>query len=249
MAKNKKILEDHKKVGKKLVPPMMHSVPLQETSYIEELLPEIIWMGLIHDELGYHKGIDIIRAFIKSAFDSYTSENYINFSLASNLSKLADCEKESLIQKLIKNGLYLEISELLAPLIYFYDDSPFSFLNKEVDLSTSEEKELLEKLKTSIDHLFDRYETPSVVAQLNVFYTRVLDGKISFPVDMDLPDFNVLINDPHSDEANKAAGFVRNSVKHEYMFEITEHDSSWSKSFWNQSYKLDNCEFERKLHD
>ncbi|WP_088437325.1 hypothetical protein [Sulfurospirillum diekertiae] len=243
--KNKKILEDHKKVGKKLIPPMMYSVPLQETNYIEELLPEIIWMGLIHDELGYHKGIDIIRAFIKSASDSYTSENYINFSLASNLRKLADHEKEKFVQKLIKNELYLDVSELLAPLVYFYDDSPFSFLNKKVDLSISEEKELLEKLKTSIDRLFDRYDTPSVVAQLNVFYTRVLDGKISFPMGMDIPDFNALIDDPHSDEANKAAGFVRNSVKSEYMFEFTKHDSSWATSFWNQSYKLDKCEFER----
>jgi hypothetical protein len=119
VAKNKKILEDHKKIGKKLVPPMMHSLPIQETDYVNDLLPEIIWIGLIHESLGYHKGIDLVRSFVKSAYDSYGSENYINFSLASNLNKLTSHEKDKFVQKLLKNEIFLEVSEILSPLIYF----------------------------------------------------------------------------------------------------------------------------------
>jgi len=224
---------------------MMHSIPLQETSYIEELLPEILWMELIHDALGYHEGINIIRKFVKLAQDSHYSENYINFSIASNLKKLTEKEIENFIQSLIKNGIYLEISLLLSPLIYFYTDSPFKFLNKEIGLSGDEEREILERMKKSIDNLFDRYGTPSVVAQLNIFYTRVLDGKHFFAKGINIPDFNAIINKPDSDEAQHAAAFVRNSVKSEYMFDLSDYDGSWSKSFWNQSYKLDACEFER----
>jgi hypothetical protein len=157
------------------------------------------------------------------------------------LNKLTSHEKDKFVQKLLKNEIFLEVSEILSPLIYFYNDSPFSFLNREVDLTKTEESELLGRLKKCIANHYNRYDTPSVVAQLNVFYTRVIDGKISFPIDMEIPDFNSLIDDPDSEEAKKAAGFVRSSVKHEYMFELNEYDNSWSKSFWNQSYSLDDC--------
>lgn len=242
MAKNKKILEDHKKIGKKLVPPMMHSLPLQETDYINDLLPEIIWIGLIHESIGYRNGIDMVRSFVKSVYDSYESENYINFSIASNLNKLSAQEKEKCVQKLLKNEIFLEVSEILSPLVYFYSDSPFSFLNREVDLTKAEEVELLGRLKKCIANHFDRYGTPSAMAQLNVFYTRVLDGKIFFTRDMNIPDFNSLLDAPDSEEARMAAAFVRSEVKQEYMFGRYGYDNAWSKSFWNQSYFLGDCE-------
>lgn len=244
MKKNEKILKDHKQIGKKLVPPLMHSIPLQLSSYTEELLPEIIWMGLINEELGYRKGTDLIRKFIKSAYDSKTSDDYVNFSISSNLYKLDINEKKVLIQKLLNEDIYLEVSDILSPLIYFYNDSPFSFLNKEVDLTEEEEQVLLEKLKKSLHNNFDRFKQASNVAQLNVYYTRILDGKVHFHNGMKIPDFNSIINNPNSEEANEASAFVRNGVKSEFMHmsDVQNHDYSWSKSFWNQSYKLDNCE-------
>jgi hypothetical protein len=153
------------------------------------------------------------------------------------------------VQKLISNGIYLEVSELLSPLIYFYHDSPFSFLNREVGLTITEEMDLLERLKICIDNLFDRFGTPSVVAQLNVFYTRIVDGKHSFAQGMDIPNFNAIIDNPESEEAIHAAAFVRNSVKGEYMFGLNDYDANWSKSFWNESYKLDDCEFKGQMDD
>lgn len=62
---------------------------------------------------------------------------------------------------------------------------------------------------------------------------------------MDIPDFNSLFDAPDSEEAKKAAGFVRNSVKQEYMFGLHGYDNSWTKSFWNQSYYLDDCDLGR----
>lgn len=244
MKKNKRILEDHKQIGKKLIPPLMHSIPLQLSSYTEELLPEIIWMGLIHEELGYKKGIDLIRLFVQSAYDSKKSDDYINFSISSNLYKLNVNEKKVLVEKLLKKGIYLEISDILSPLVYFYEDSPFSFLNKEVDLTKEDEQVLLEKLKKSLYENFDRFQQASNVAQLNVYYTRILDGKVHFPNDMKIPDFNSIIDNPESEEANEASAFVRNGIKSEFMYmsDMENYDYIWSKSFWNQSFKLDNCE-------
>lgn len=252
MPKDKKILNDHKKVGKVMLPPLLsHDMNIQATKYTEELLPEIIWMGLIHEELGFRNGIDLIRHFIKLVSESQQSEDYINFSIASNLSKLSFEEMKSLVKKMIDKNIFLEISEILSPLIYFYKDTPFSFLNKEVDLTQEEESVLLEKLKIVLANNFDRSQQASNVAQFNIFYTRVLDGKINFYEGMKMPNFNAIIDNYDSDESREASAFVRNSVKSEFMhlFDVEMHTFEWSKSFWNQSYKLDNFEFKGYYHD
>ena len=59
MAEKKIVLEGHKKVGSKFIPPMMQLPNWTEISYINQILPEIIWMGLINDEFGYRDGIDL----------------------------------------------------------------------------------------------------------------------------------------------------------------------------------------------
>jgi len=244
--KKKKILEDHKQVKKKLIPPLLqHSIPLHKFNYTEEILPEIIWIGLIHQSIGYKQGNKLISKFIKAATDSTNSKNYINFSIASNLNKLTKNEKQIFINKLLDNDIFLTISEILSPLIYFYKDSPFSFLNKEVDLTKDEENELLLTLKNCIKNRFDRFQKDSVTAQFIIFYTRVEDGTYHFPKGMKMPNFNSLFNDEDSEEAKSAAAFVRNSVKSDFMMmqELDNFDYSWSKSFWNQSYKLDTCKF------
>lgn len=251
MAK-KKILEDHKKVGKIMLPPFLsHDMPIQETKYTEELLPEIIWMGLIHEELGFKKGIDLIRTFIQLASDSKESEGYINFSISSHLYKLSEEEIKILIDKLIDKNIFFEVSDILSPLTYFYKDSPFSFLNKEIDLTKEDELVLLEKLKTSLTNNFDKFQQASNVAQFNVFYTRVIDEKISFYSGMKVPNFDSIINNFDSDESMEASAFVRNNVKSEFMYmsDIEKHTFEWSKSFWNQSHKLDNCEFKGYYND
>lgn len=241
----KKILEDHKKIGKTMFPPLLAGdILFRETNYTEELLPEIIWMGLIYDDIGFKNGIELIRIFVKLASESNESKDYINFSIASNLYKLSEEELNILINKMITKNIFSEMSDILSPLIYFYKKSPFSFLNKEIDLTKEEELNLLEKLKVSLINNFDRFQQSSNISQFNIFYTRVLDKKISFYSGMKIPNFDAIINNFDSDESVEASAFVRNNVKTEFMHmtDTEENTFEWSKSFWNQSYKLENCE-------
>jgi hypothetical protein len=53
-----KILKDHKRIGKRFVPPLMQ-LGIEEVNYINELLPEIIWMGLVFDRIDYRAGINL----------------------------------------------------------------------------------------------------------------------------------------------------------------------------------------------
>jgi hypothetical protein len=58
-----------------------------------------------------------------------------------------------------------------------------------------------------------------------------------------VPDLNSLIDAPESEEAKRAAGFVRNGVMSEFMPMGKVKDNAWARAFWNQGYKIDACDF------
>ena len=246
----KKILEDHKKVGKKMVPPIYQNpdMNIQEGHYIEDTLPEIIWMGLIHQELGYKRGIEFIRQVIECINEARDSSvEYNNFSIASNFYKLSDIEISSSVDKLITKGLFLQLSDILSPIIYFYKEHPFKFCNKEVDLTQEEELDLLNTLKTCINKHADRFKKDSVISMANIMYIQAIEGKLHYAKGIELPDLDSLVHKPESEEARRAEAHVRNHVKMYIM--MYKDPNEWAKSFWDQSYHLDQCEFIEENYD
>jgi len=246
----KKILEDHKKIGKKMIPPLYQhpDMNITEGHYIDDTLPEIIWMGLIHRELGYKRGIEFVRQVIECVNSSRnTDAEYYNFAIASNFCKLSSKEKKVMVEKLIDKGLFLNLSDMLSPIVYFYKDHPFDFCNKEVDLTKSEEADLMNILKTTIDNHSDRFKKDSVISMANVMYINGIDGKLHYAKGMEVPDLNVLFDNPDSEEAKRATAHVRNHMKMGIMHHEDGHN--WIKSFWNQSYHLGKCEFIEDNYD
>jgi hypothetical protein len=57
MKKKKTILSDHKRIGKKFIPPAKHLIGFTELPYIERILPEIVWIGFFLKILGDGDGI------------------------------------------------------------------------------------------------------------------------------------------------------------------------------------------------
>jgi hypothetical protein len=51
-----KILQDHKRHGKAFIPPFQHMLgPLSEISWVKTMMPELLWIALIHDYHGLHE--------------------------------------------------------------------------------------------------------------------------------------------------------------------------------------------------
>jgi hypothetical protein len=90
-----------------------------------------------------------------------------------------------------------------------------------------------------------------VIAMANVFYVKALDGKIHYPSHINPPDLNILIENPDSEEANSVSAQIRNHMKTEFMMleHMSNYNADWAKSFWNQSYKLDTCDFRGENDD
>jgi hypothetical protein len=223
-----KILKDHKRIGKRFVPPLMQ-LGMEEVNYINQLLPEIIWMGLVFDRIDYRAGINLCEQTAKLAHEIYANEKHTNFALCSSFLGLEDRQREELVSRLQHQTLLEPIQLYLAPLILLYDNFPMSFLG--VTQAKIDKETLIKRIKGGIQRYMDKYEKPGLILQSTTIYIRGITGGLLLNKDIEAPDLNSIIDNPESEAAKRAAGFVRSTVLMEIM------------SFWNQGLQIDACEF------
>jgi len=234
------ILKNHKRIGKRFVPPLMQ-LGIQEVSYVNKLLPEIIWMGLIFDHIGYRAGISLCERIAKLAHKIHNSKKYSNFALCSSFLHLEHKQKKELVSKLHDQDLLTQIKLYLSPLIILYDNFPMSFLG--VTQDKIEKDALVKRIKESVERYMNKYSKPGLVLQATTIYIRGITGGLFLTKDIEPPDLNAIINDPESKSGKKAAAFVRSSVLMEIMSPEGDFLTKWADSFWDQGLQVDTCDF------
>ena len=233
------ILKDHKRIGKRFVPPLMQ-LGIEEVSYINKLLPEIIWMGLVFDCINYREGISFCEKIAKLAHEIYASEKYANFALCSSFSHLENRQKEELVNKLNNKKLLEPIQLYLAPLIVLYDNFPMSFLG--VTQNKIEKEILVKRIKEGIRRYMNKYEKSGLLLQTTAVYIRGITGGLLLSKHIEPPDLNSIIDNPESEPAKRTGAFVRSNVLMEIMSPESESLTKWADSFWDQGLQVDTCE-------
>jgi hypothetical protein len=234
----KSILEGHKRIGKRLVPPMMQLPMTISTGYVNDMLPELIWIGLINERVGYAQGARILEAIVLAFDAKKVEEQEGNYALISSFKKLS-IDQKTMINDALRRAGFLDMVKIsIAPLIILYDECPLSFFGQPENPSSREE--LVAVIKQCVGKTIDKYDTPGIILQGSLLLTRLVTKTIHFPKGMDLPDLNSVINSPKSDEANRAAGFMRASALAEFgMLKVA---NSWAKHFWDRNFQLIECE-------
>lgn len=233
----KKVLQGYRREGKRFVPPMKQIPNLKELSYLDDLLPELIWLGLIHDHMGYHFGARMLEAIV-TAIEHTPPPLVENLALQSTYLKLTDEQKERIVEILRAKGMLPHIQQALAPLSLLYDGFAMLFLGPPPDRWTKES--LIQRISECVGSHSDRYKTPAVMLYGCMLLTRLAAHKMFFPKEMDIPDFNAVIESPESDEARRAASFMRASAMAEGA--IGRETGDWPRKFWNSGAKLSPCE-------
>ncbi|MCU7797533.1 MAG: hypothetical protein KZQ75_10415 [Candidatus Thiodiazotropha sp. (ex Myrtea spinifera)] len=235
----KKILSGHKRVGKRFIPPMKQIPMATDTSYITDMLPELIWIGLINERVGYVRGAGIIEKVFLTVDTHKEKGQEGNFALLSSFNKLTTNQKIAITGELHGLGILDIIQHSVAPLVLLYNDCPFRFLGPPT--TSYSQEDLIEILKQCTKKVIDRYATAGIVLYGSMLLARLVTKTIHFPADMDLPDFNSVINSPGSEEAKRAAGFMRANGLAE--FGMMKINNKWAKHFWDHNFELSPCEF------
>ena len=235
--KEKKVLDGHKKVGSRFIPPMKQIPNMKSKSFVNQMLPELIWIGLVNDNIGYVRGARLIQKIFIAVDEVRAKETQGNFAYASCYGKLQAEEKNHLVEKLTLLGILDDLKTYLAPLILLYDEFPMRFIGPSSFILSNEQ--LVGKISSCVEKHVDKYKTPGIVLNGSVLLSRLVTKKISFAADMDLPDFNSVIDAPDSEDAKFAAGFMRANAIGEFgMLQISD---TWARYFWNRGYELSPC--------
>lgn len=235
-----RVLKDHRKVGKKLIPPLMQIPNLKEVSYRDNMLPNLVWVSAIFLRNPDRKSVQCIVNFLIRCKEILADDNLPALIFLNNFDRLRTEQKSKIVEGLEDLSMLNFLRENLTHQFNLFDNYPLSFLldgcsglNKENDLN---------KLKEDVAALLDRHTLHSTKVQTTALVSMMATGKLILPSSIDLPDFNSIFTSPDSDESQKVASFVRASLNNNSVFEDTENNiHDWSKSFWKQSFDLEGC--------
>ncbi len=237
--KKRQVLKGHKRIKSRFIPPLMQIGNIKETSYVNDLIPHVVWMSLLIESLGRKRGIALSLDLAKLSHGLHGSEKHVNFALCGNHEKLTSTEKEEIKKTLENSGDLRVYQNALAPLLALHPGCPMSYLGLPPEVP--EPTLLIEKLATAVDVIFDRYGINGSIAQANVVVARAVTGGLFIAEHIGMPDFDAMVRAPDSEAGKRAASFARTSCMQEFMPDEEQRYTEWPKIFWRRNYQIDSC--------
>jgi hypothetical protein len=234
----KKVLSGHKRVGKRFIPPMKQIPKMQDTSFVNDMLPELIWLGLINDNVGFVQGARFFEKLVSASVDALDGDKQGNFALVSKFDSFNADQKDALLRSLSQQALLPPLRDYLAPLVALYEPFPLKFVGLP-EKSPSKEK-MIATLQDCVGRHIDKYQPPGIMLHGMMLLSRLVTRTIHFPADMPMPDFNAVFENPESADAKLAAGFMRANGLAE--FSMARASNNWARYFWNRGFEVSECE-------
>lgn len=237
------VLDGHKRRGKRFVPPLMQLSQLDTSvSYVTHMLPELVWIGLLNREVGYIRSARLLERVFGILEQIINPHTELNFALSSAFGILG-AEEKARLRDGLKDAHILELLQsCIAPLNVLYSDFPLSFLGNPRNVPS--EDQLVSTVRECVEETIDKYRTPGIVLNASVVLYLYSRKRLLFTQDIEIPDFNSVVDAPDSEEAQRAAGMIRSIAL--MVFGQQEIDRSWARHFWDRNAELSRCEFARQ---
>lgn len=239
----KKVLPDHSQVGKKLIPPMLQIPNLQFIQWSKNIIPELLWIGLLNEKFGLETGTNLAVSLAEEATKANTNKGKkIWFAKTSSFSLLDNRQKLQITDNLHDKLTYLQEGLLVFTL--FYPECPLNFLYKKENIKKSNKQQELTNLKITLSKIFSRREPPATFVQATAFYIGLVSRIIHIVKDVNVPleNFPEIVNYPKTEESKKIASFVRASINSFFGPPTYEKIPPWPTYFWNRGLEITPCE-------
>ena len=229
----RKVLQGHRREGKRFIPPFLQYINMQEVGWRSDLIPELIWIALLIDHFGMHRGVELCASLAKSAAQC-TGKPTGAHAFISEYSALMDQERDCIRDRLSTSDELAAIVTGLSALLVNYPQSPLMFLGQPDDDSG------LEKLKLLITALMDRRDKTATFVQSTAVYIYFVNNKLKVPPDSALANFTAIEMYPDTDESQKIASFVRATMNG--MVPTLDLPVDWRNYFRDRGRSLEPCE-------
>lgn len=241
----KKVLQDHKRQGKKFIPPFTHMLgPMREVSWVKTVLPELLWISLVQDHYGLSEGVKLITELARAARKCSESKTSRIFGTISSFNELNDDEKASLRNALATSGALISVQKGFLPLVAFYPECPLKFLFLIVPSIPDQSRENLEKLKSLIENLYSKTSNNSTMTQATMVWLAFDSGSFKVFEGSILANFPEIEKYPHSELSRTLAASIRSAINIFFSDKLYSENSGWPDYFWNRGFEIDRCYFE-----
>lgn len=233
------VLDDHKRIGKRFVPPFLQLGPLEEASWIDRLLPELIWIGILNDRWGMAKGAEICAELAKAGQSVLeVTGRRAWLCRISSYGMFEEREQTQIKEALEAKGLDLQLADALAPLCVAYPTCPIAFLVPE---AMSDADDAIAYMRASVEAHLNRWNDASTFIQVHAVYMAFVQGRMFVREGSALANFPAVEAYPRTEESRKIASSCRASVNMFFKPDDSDGDSSWAAYFWNRGLELEPC--------
>lgn len=235
------ILGDHKRVRSRLVTPLNAMLgPIREVSWINTMIPELLWLALLHDAVGDHRAVEIVTAFSRDVRATSPDRDRTIWAAAG---KFADLPPDVLPTLLVKKGESYadELRTAVTPLAAWYPAHP---LNALFDGSLPEaQPAMLAHVKATVAMLFDRSSRLATMVQASALWLVFDANRLKVAPGQSLAQFPRVEDYPTTELSQRIAASIRASLNQ--MFgeqDLMASDGTWPIAFWNRGLVLEACE-------
>ena len=241
MGTRKPILADHRKVKSKLVAPFNDAFgPMREVSWINTMVPELLWIALVHEKHGSRRGVEIITAFTRDVRASDPARQGVIWAAAGKYASIPNAELQVIVQQ--RGAAYAdELWAPLAPLASWYPTHPLNALFPNNIPSACPEG--LAHLKAIVTGLFDRSARNSMLVQATAIWIAFDAARLKVAPHLALAEFPKIEEYPNTERSKQVAGSIRATLNQ--MFGDTKWMASgtdWPTAFWNRGLEIGPCE-------
>jgi hypothetical protein len=227
-------ITSHKREGKKLIPPFMQFDNLKKVSWINDRLPEYLWVALIVSLLDREEAIENLKWSSRFFFDLPESERPADISLT-ELANLDDRILDNFIIFLVDE---LGLKEILKPLVIFKDLPGLENWKKHLIVEDPDKE--WEKIYQTVARCFDHQSQEATDCRWARTLFHVVTRRLQVPKEM----AEQILHYPNVGDMRQVRPIIRSS---EMMLNFNPDGSMptyyWSESFWEQGMKETPCWF------
>jgi hypothetical protein len=234
------ILSDHQKVGRRYIPPILQLGPFSDVKWVECVLPEVLWLGLLNEAYGVAKGAELALGLARAAVKTAGRKKW--YGSTSAYAALDEVQKIQILNTLATNDREL-LQKAFLPFLLFYPRCPLTFIFEDNFRweRESKPKKVLAEFKAFLAALFDKLEKPATFMQANGVYIAFVTGKLQVAKGLSLANFPAIEKYPETEDSRRVASGVRMAVNM-FIGMAEQLPNDWQKYFWNRGLELEPCE-------
>lgn len=238
--KQREVLDDHRRIGKKLVPPFLYQLgPISEVSWVDERIPELIWIGLLLKQCGDRRGIALATQITQAANSQEISDKGVFFVWLSDFERLPQACWEGFRAHLSEAHALQEIRFALSPLLSSYPDCPLGCVREPGAISSESG---FASIAEVLMGLYARKSEFATKIQTTAVYLALVSGMLKLVGNEVFADFSEVEQYPRTEASRRVAASIRSTLIALHNLREEGHETSWPLRFWNRGLALEPCQ-------